>query len=153
LPIQELSCFAPSVVDDGIDFELNDEIDESGEERQIRNLVIDSESDEEIEVLNDSIEIDATENIETSEEKGLFTLSGQPSHRWAVLPYIDVIKRRNTIQDVVKKPINVPFFLESTPNETDIIVSNQVRKVALADRSADEIWTEWATSLSRFVTF
>lgn len=81
----------------------------------------------------------------------MFTLSGQPSHRWAVLPYIDVIKNRNTIKDVVKKPINVPFFFESTPNETDIIVADEIRKVALADRTEDEIWTEWARKLSRFV--
>lgn len=80
----------------------------------------------------------------------MFTLSGQPSHRWATLPYIDVIKKRNTIQDVVKKPINVPFFLESTPNETDIIVANRGRKVVLAGRTGDEIWTEWAKTLSRF---
>jgi hypothetical protein len=81
----------------------------------------------------------------------LFTLSGQPSHRWASLPYIDIIKKRNTIQEVVKKPIDVPFFLESTPNETDIIVTAQNRKMIAADRVDDEIWTDWGMQLSRLV--
>lgn len=43
----------------------------------------------------------------------------------------------------------MPFFLESTPNELDIIVAEQGRKIALADHSEDEIWTEWAKKLSR----
>ncbi|KAI6176244.1 hypothetical protein M3Y97_00777500 [Aphelenchoides bicaudatus] len=149
LPVQALSCFAPNIIEDEIDFELNDDEEEEteGVETRVRRFVIDDDESD-IEVLNESIEIDVEETADVTEEKGLFTLSGQPSHRWAVLPYIDVIKSRNTIRDVVKKPINVPFFLESTPNEMDIIVADQTRKIALADRSGDEIWTEWARKLS-----
>jgi len=114
----------------------------------MRTLVIDDEEDDIVEVLNDSLEFEFTAKIGGVEEPGLFTLSGQPSHRWAVLPYIDIIKRRNTIRDVVKKPINVPFFLEATPNELDIVVAKETRTIAMANRIEDEIWTEWAKKLS-----
>jgi len=152
LPIQELSCFAPSVLEDDVAFDLNDDEDEEGQgdqgEKQMRTLVIDDEEGDIVEVLDDSLEFEFTGKIGETEEPGLFTLSGQPSHRWAVLPYIDIVKRRNTIRDVVRKPINVPFFLEATPNELDIVVAKETRTIAMANRNHEEIWTEWAKKLS-----
>ena len=65
------------------------------------------------------------------------------------MPFIDIIKKRNTIKEVVKTVVNVPFFLDSTPNETDIIASAAERTFVAAARTDDEIWTEWARRLSR----
>lgn len=67
MPVQNLACFAPNVIEDDVDFELDDEQREGSgdsEEQTIRRLVIDEDdSDDGIEVLNESIEIDVVEKV------------------------------------------------------------------------------------------
>lgn len=59
--MQELSCFAPSVTEEeNIDFNLGDEEEEP--EHPNRRLVID-DSESDIEVMNESIEIDVVESV------------------------------------------------------------------------------------------
>lgn len=64
MPIQTLSCFAPNVIEDEADFDLNDDEETSAnkEEPRMRRLVIDDDESD-IEVLNESIEIDVAETV------------------------------------------------------------------------------------------
>ncbi|KAI6229985.1 WD repeat-containing protein 36 [Aphelenchoides fujianensis] len=155
LPVHTLSSFTAGVVDDAAVFELSDEEEDDDDDicvaRMVKKVVID-DSDEDESSAIESVDIDNVSVGQTpvGDEEGVHTLSGEPAHRWATLPYIDVIKKRNTIKEVVKTVTDVPFFLESTPNENEIIVDAEPnRKLAAADRTDDEVWTDWSQQLSR----
>lgn len=71
------------------------------------------------------------------------------------LPYIDKIKQRNTIKEVVQKPIDVPFFLDSTPNESEILAIDghgDRRRFKTATRSDIDLRTDWANRLAETST-
>ncbi|KAI6199328.1 hypothetical protein M3Y96_00615200 [Aphelenchoides besseyi] len=155
LPVKNLSSFVSGVVDDTALFDLSDEEDDDDEiciDRTVKKVVIDSSDEDESSALV-SVEIDnlSVGQAQAAEEEGVHVLSGEPTHRWATLPYIDLIKKRNTIREAVKTVTDVPFFLESTPNENEIIVVDESpnRKFLAADRTADEVWTDWSQKLSR----
>ncbi|KAI6212990.1 hypothetical protein M3Y94_00095700 [Aphelenchoides besseyi] len=155
LPVKNLSSFVSGVVEDTTLFDLSDdEDDEICFDRTIKNVVIDSSDEDESSALV-SVEIDnlSVGLAQAADEEGVHVLSGEPAHRWATLPYIDLIKKRNTIREAVKTVTDVPFFLESTPNENEIIVvdENPNRKFLAADRSDDEVWTNWAGIAGDFI--
>ncbi|CAD5218326.1 unnamed protein product [Bursaphelenchus okinawaensis] len=150
LPVKNLRGFGAVKVsyEDQSLFELSDDEDDvvvdNGD--KVQTLVIDGdEDDEEEEVQKMDVEMRQVVELLGSD---LLSISGQPSHRWSTLPHIEKIKQRNTIKEVVKKPIDVPFFLESTPNEAEILAdATEKRRFKAAQRSDTELFTDWTQKL------
>ncbi|CAD5225214.1 unnamed protein product [Bursaphelenchus xylophilus] len=151
IPIKNLKDFGAvrvSYEDQALfDLDSDDEENEAQENSDIvQTLVIDGdESDEEEEVEKMDVQMKQVVELLGSD---LLSISGQPSHRWSTLPHIEKIKQRNTIKEVVKKPIDVPFFLESTPNEAEIVAdAGDQRRFKAAQRSDVDLLTDWAQTL------
>lgn len=139
---------------------------EEEEDNNCRVVVIDS--DEDVEVIEVDVEDKQQIKHSLKEPKQeqldpfLVTLSGIVPSRWANLPNLELIRKRNKPIEPPKKPANAPFFLPSVETlegfvfEKEMEVDNGVDKennVIMAQRKFIDLETPWAHSLLRYIEF
>ncbi|KAL7072309.1 hypothetical protein ACQ4LE_008436 [Meloidogyne hapla] len=94
----------------------------------------------------------------------LFTLSGQPSSRWAGLPIYELIRQRDKPKEPPKKTKDLPFFLPTIETAKGVVFSEELfnkkednekqkndgkRSMLIAKRQLEEFQTEWGAKLLR----
>lgn len=134
-------------------------ISEVNEEEENNCRVIFIDSDEEIEVIKMNVDKQTTHCLKEPKQEQLdpllVTLSGIAPSRWANLPNLELISKRNKPIEPPKKPVDAPFFLPSVETlegfvfekEMEVDGVDKENNLIMGQRKLDKLETPWARFL------